>query len=212
MTEVAIIDYKMSNLFSVKSACRKVGLKSVLTSDKSQILDSKIAILPGVGSFGEAMSQLSKNKLDEVIYQFIDSNKPFIGICLGLQLLFESSQEFGPRSGLGVIKGDVKKFLMEKKSDIKYPVPQIGWNKIIKEKSWESSYLKKNKDGDFMYFVHSFYIQPEDKNIILSTTEYGNNKYCSSIKYKNIFATQFHPEKSGDLGLQMYKQIKKSEI
>ena len=172
--DVAIIDYKMSNLFSVQAACNNVGLSSIITSDKKSILNSKIAILPGVGAFGEAIKHIKKSKLDEVIYEFVESGKPFIGICLGLQLLFDNSNEFGNHSGLGLIKGEVKKFKSHKIRNVKYPVPQVGWNRIKCDgANWKDSLLQNNQDGDFMYFVHSYYVKPEEKNIIKSTTKYG---------------------------------------
>jgi imidazole glycerol-phosphate synthase subunit HisH len=208
--DVAIIDYKMSNLFSVQAACENVGLSSVITSDKNEILDAKIAILPGVGAFGEAMLYLRKSKLDDTINQFIESGKPFIGICLGLQLLFESSEEFGVNKGLGLVKGKVKKFQFHSEKFIKYPVPQIGWNKIKRMgTSWEDSLLCNNTNDDFMYFVHSYFVEPDDESIILSQTTYGKTEYCSSIQQNNIFACQFHPEKSGEIGLNIYKNLKK---
>ena len=208
--DVAIIDYKMSNLFSVQAACQKVGLSSIITSEKHEILDAKVAILPGVGAFGEAMKYLGKTKLDDTIYQFVDSGKPFVGICLGLQLLFESSDEFGNNKGLGVVKGKVKKIQFHSEGNIKYPIPQIGWNKITGNTIfWEKTLLCNNQINDFMYFVHSYFVEPENDNIILSTTTYGNLEYCSSIQQNNIFACQFHPEKSGEIGLNIYKNIKK---
>ena len=149
--DVAIIDYKMSNLFSVQAACEKVGLSSTVTSDKNEILDAKVAILPGVGAFGKAMKYLSDSKLDDTIFQFVDSGKPFIGICLGLQLLFESSQEFGDYSGLGLIEGKVKKFEFYSDNSTKYTVPQIGWNTIKQtNSSWDDTLLCNNSNGDFM--------------------------------------------------------------
>ena len=209
--DVAIIDYKMSNLFSVQAACNKVGLSSVITSDKKEILDAKIAILPGVGAFGEAMKHLCELKLDDSISQFVDSGKPFVGICLGLQLLFDSSEEFGENCGLGIVKGKVKKFKFQSNKSEKFPVPQIGWNQIKKtnELLWNDSLLCNSNDGDFMYFVHSYYVEPREKHIILSSTTYGNTEYCSSIQQNNIFASQLHPEKSGDVGLSIYKKLKK---
>ena len=207
--DVAIIDYKMSNLFSVQAACRKVGLSSVITSDKNEILNAKIAILPGVGAFGEAMKYLLNSKLDDCIYRFVDSGKPFIGICLGLQLLFESSDEFGSHKGLGLIKGTVKKFQFIANQSVRYPVPQISWNKITQNSAvWNQTLLCNNHDNDFMYFIHSYYVEPEDKSIVLSKTIYGDKEYCSSIQYHNIFASQFHPEKSGPVGMKIYKELK----
>ena len=209
--DVAIIDYKMSNLHSVQAACKKVGLSSVITSDQMQILDAKVAILPGVGAFGEAMKHLEKSKLDDCIYSFVNTGRPFIGICLGLQLLFEHSEEFGSHSGLGFIKGFVKKFHFRADTNTKYPVPHIGWNKIRQPGGlWNDTLLCKNRDEDFMYFVHSYYVvpEPEDEHVILATTTYGKQKYCSSIQHNNIFATQFHPEKSGETGMKIYQQLK----
>jgi imidazole glycerol-phosphate synthase subunit HisH len=207
--EVAIIDYKMSNLHSIKAACDKVGLASVITDDTREILDAKIAILPGVGAFGEAMSHLAESKLDECILQFVESRRPLIGICLGLQLLFDTSEEFGSHNGLGLVKGSVKKFRFNCSEIGKFPVPQIGWNRIRQNSnSWIRTNLCLNHNDDFMYFVHSYFVAPEDESIILSTTKYGDQEYCSAIQYKNIFATQFHPEKSGNIGLQIFRQIK----
>ena len=208
--DLAIIDYKMSNLHSVREACKKVNIDCEITSKPEKILDAKIAILPGVGAFGEAMLKLQERDLDDCIIRFFESGRPIIGICLGLQLLFESSDEFGSYKGLGLVKGSVKKFDLQTINDVKYPIPQIGWNKIFKnEKDWKDSLLKNNIDGDFMYFVHSHYAEPKDKNIIYSTTLYGQKNFCSSIKFQNIFAVQYHPEKSGENGLKIYKQIRK---
>lgn len=208
MIDVAIIDYKMSNLFSVKAACNKVGLSSVITSNENEILNAKIAILPGVGAFAKAMKSLTHLRLNNTIFKFIETGKPFIGICLGLQLLFDRSEEFGNAEGLGVISGEVKKFKFFTENEIKYPVPQIGWNKVYNNgNSWENTYLENIKVNDFMYFVHSYYVIPDDNKIELSFTNYGGNKYCSSIKKDNIFACQFHPEKSGSAGIAIYKSI-----
>jgi glutamine amidotransferase len=199
----------MSNLHSVQAACRKVGLSSIITSDASQILDAKTAILPGVGAFGEAMVHLAELKLDACIHQFIESNRPLFGICLGLQLLFEHSEEFGSNSGLGIIRGEVKKFQFSTDKQTKYPVPQIGWNKIhCNGAVWNKTLLLENCDEDFMYFVHSYYVVPEDEQMTLSTTTYGKQQYCSAIQHDNIFASQFHPEKSGETGMKLYKQLK----
>lgn len=206
--DVAIIDYKMSNLYSVNAACEKVGLNTIITSDKNKILNAKVAILPGVGAFGESMKNIIDLKLDGVIYDFINSGKLFVGICLGLQLLFEESNEYGTNKGLGIIKGNVSKFKFINKDRIKYPVPQVGWNKIEKYNIlWKNTLLNGLNSDNFMYFVHSYYAQPDDPNCILSFTKYGEKKYCSSIKYKNIFATQFHPEKSGSSGLKIYNNL-----
>ena len=207
-TKIAIIDYKMSNLFSVKAACEKVGLSPIVTSNGEEILSSDLAILPGVGAFGSAMDNIKSLNLDKIIYKYIESGKFFMGICLGLQLLFENSEEFGyAKQGLGIIKGTVKKFNFKKNEKIY--VPQIGWNKIfINEKKSNTLPLKKDLDKSYLYFVHSYYVVPEDSKVILSETKYGEFNYCSSILKDNIFACQFHPEKSGTTGLEIYKNIR----
>ena len=207
--DVAIIDYRMGNLHSVQAACTKVGLSSLITTDTSQILNARAAILPGVGAFGEAMSQLSRTGLDDCIRRYVESGRPFIGICLGLQLLFDRSEEFGDHKGLGIIKGSVRRFRCRTDEPVKYPVPQIGWNRIASNgDSWNNSLLRDNRNGDFMYFVHSYYVQPEEGNLVLTTTEYGGQEYCSAILRDNIFATQFHPEKSGQVGMKIYQNLK----
>jgi len=206
---VAIIDYEMSNLHSVFYACQKLGIKSIITSDNNIILNSKIAILPGVGAYGQAMKKLKSLKLDSTIKKFIDSGKQLIGICLGLQLLFSESEEFGNTKGLNLIEGTIKKIKYNVDSKIRYPIPHVGWNKICKNNSdWKETMLEKNNEFDFMYFVHSYYVDLKDKDKCLTTTNYGEISFCSSINYENIFATQFHPEKSSHQGLKIYEKIK----
>jgi imidazole glycerol-phosphate synthase subunit HisH len=206
---VAIIDYKLGNLHSVKSACDYVKLPSVITDDPEVILKSKAVILPGVGAFKEGMKYLQNSKLDLTIKKFIKTKKPFLGICLGMQLLFDHSEEFGHHPGLGVIKGKIVKFDFNLDKNYNYPIPQIGWNKIyLENRKWKNTILEKNNNEDFMYFVHSYYAIPED-DCILSKTRYGGIEFCSSIQFENIFATQFHPEKSGKKGLNIYKYFKK---
>jgi len=207
---VAIIDYKLGNLHSVKSACEHVGISTIITDNKEEILNSSAAILPGVGAFKEGMNFLQKSKLDLTIKEFIDSKKPFLGICLGMHLLFENSEEFGNHLGLGIVKGKIVKFNFNPKAINKFPIPQIGWNKIYScNRPWANTILGSNKNEDYMYFVHSYYAIPEE-DCILSKTNYGGIEYCSAIQYKNIFATQFHPEKSGKDGLNIYKNFKKN--
>ena len=208
MVDVAIIDYKSGNLYSVQAACNKVGLTSLITSDHNQILDARTAILPGVGAFGEAMSQLGTSRLDECIFSFISSGRPFVGICLGFQLLFESSEEYGEHKGLEIIQGAVKKLSFEKTQQYRYPVPKVGWSKLQPVNSWDGTLLHKNEYNDLMYFTHSYYVKPKNEAIVLATTAYGNNEYCSAIQYKNVFATQFHPEKSGKVGIKIYQTLK----
>ena len=207
--EVAIIDYKMGNLHSVKAACDKVGLASTISSDPDEINDCIAAILPGVGSFAQAMKNINELKLDNCIYRFVETGKILFGICLGMQLLFDISNEFGSNNGLGIIKGRSDKFNFSSKNAKIYPIPQIGWNRIYENNIfWKDTILNNNKNGDFMYFLHSNYVLPLNKNIILSKTIYGRHEFCSSIKINNIFATQFHPEKSGMTGINIYQNLK----
>jgi len=206
---ISIIDYKTSNLHSVKAACEEVGISSRITSKPNELLSSDAAILPGVGSFYRAMENIRKLGLEEAILNFVSSGKSLFGICLGLQLLFEQSEEFGTHEGLSLIRGKVKRFDFSNGNCHKYPVPQIGWNKIMpKNQSWKGTFLDNCDEGTYMYFVHSFYVEPKDEEVILSTSVYGNQQYCSSIKKENIFATQFHPEKSGQKGLEIYRSFK----
>jgi imidazole glycerol-phosphate synthase subunit HisH len=202
--KVVIIDYQMSNLFSVVRAIEQVGYKPIVSNSPEEILAADALILPGVGAFKAAMDNLDKLGLVNPIKKYITSGKPFMGVCLGLQLLFEVSEEFGHHNGLGIIKGVVKRFETSKGGNEK--IPQISWNTIQSETtSWDNTPLKHLKENAFMYFVHSYYVIPKEQQVVLSTTPYCGIEYCSSIKINNIFATQFHPEKSGELGLEIYK-------
>lgn len=199
---IAIIDYQLSNLFSVKHALDSLGAEAVITSDPKIVRQSQAAILPGVGAFGDAMINLKKFKLVPAITELIQSGRPFMGVCLGLQLLFEKSFEFGEHQGLGMVKGKVKKLPVKK-------VPQIAWNQIsyrpATRENWRGSPLKTLKNHHYVYFVHSYYVEPEESKVICSETEYDGFSYCSGILENNIFAVQFHPEKSGPKGIEIYK-------
>lgn len=202
--KVAIIDYKIGNLFSVKQAFEKVGFHAEITSDNQSILSSDILVLPGVGAFGEGINNLRNLNLIQTINKFIESNRPFIGVCLGMQLMMTESDEFGNNMGLNIIQGKVKKF----NSEI-HEVPQIQWNKIYISRKLENKKLfNAISNESYMYFVHSFYCVPEDSNTILATTNYGGTKYPSIIKKNNCIGIQFHPEKSGPKGLTLYENLK----
>jgi glutamine amidotransferase len=209
MKKVAIIDFNMGNIFSVHHACSSIGLKPIVTSDIKIILQADAAILPGVGAFGLAMQNIVELKLVEAIRTFIGTGKPFMGICLGFQLLFSESSEFGVFNGLDCIKGKVLRFPNYHKG-IVMKVPFVGWNKVHisngSKEIWQNTPLGGIQSGTYMYFVHSYYVKPEDANDILSVTEYEGFEYCSSIMHKNIFATQFHPEKSGIDGIKVYEK------
>lgn len=207
--KIAIIDYGMGNLFSVQHACQHNGLTAFLSSEKEQILNSDAIILPGVGAFGDAMTNLIKLDLIGPITDFIQMNKPLMGICLGMQLLFTESEEFGIHKGLNVLPGYIQKFQQPKLQEKKIKIPQIGWNKIIRPKNreWQNTPFSEIQDEEYMYFIHSLYAVPENNNSILSLTDYDGISYCSSILEKNIFAVQFHPEKSAKDGIQIIKNF-----
>ncbi len=206
MKNIAIIDYRMSNMFSIKNALDYLGYKNIITSNPLEIKKADAAILPGVGSFPKAMEQLQKLKLKDVIQDIVYDEKPIMGICLGLQLLFTSSSENYDCEGLNIIDGKV-----ENLSDhmTQGTVPHIGWNKT-KVKTYskndisELDILLKN---NFFYFVHSYFVIPKNKESVYTETCIGDFKFCSSIKQKNILGLQFHPEKSGLKGLWIFKHF-----
>ncbi len=205
--KIAIIDYKMSNIFSIKNALDYLGYENEVTSDYKIIASADGAVLPGVGSFPDAMKHIKKLDLHHAIDEFVLSGKPFMGICLGLQLLFSESEEFGHTEGLGVIEGSVNHF--SKHSSIKR-VPHVGWNKVLLKRSDNNSYKRNEEllhlfgDNDYFFFVHSCYVKPNKFKDILTETQYDKHIFCSSILRENIFATQFHPEKSGPRGLKIF--------
>jgi len=208
--KVAIIDYEMGNMFSVDHACKYVGLDSVITKDKDVIMNSDAAILPGVGAFGNCMDNLKKLDLISPIHDFVATGKPFLGICLGLQLLFTESEEFGVSKGLDLVKGNVVKFPNKTTEGKLIKVPQIGWNHIhnpsdSNDNRWSRSILKDTTPKEFMYFVHSYYVKPDNDEDILTMTNYEGIEYCSGVMKNNITAFQFHPEKSGNEGIKIYQ-------
>jgi glutamine amidotransferase len=205
--KIIIIDYQSGNLFSISQALTNVGLNVKISSEADDIATADAIVLPGVGAFGAAMFNLEKMGLVEPIKEFVNSGKPFLGICLGLQLLFNSSDEFDSSRGLDIMKGNVKRFKNSDEAGKIIKVPQIAWNTIHKTEnsSWEGTPLYDIGEEKDMYFVHSFYVIPDDKKVILTQTNYGGLNYASSILNKNIFACQFHPEKSAAQGLKIYK-------
>lgn len=197
---IAIIDYGAGNLHSVKNALDFLGTDSFISSDEDEILNAKKVILPGVGAFGNAIENLKENNLDNVIKKVIDNNTCFLGICLGLQLLFEESEETEGVKGLGIFKGKVVK--IPKTPDIK--IPHMGWNSIKTSK--ESRLLYGLGEDPFVYFVHSYYINAQNKSDVSAYTEYGQNLGIA-VERDNVFATQFHPEKSGEVGMKILKNF-----
>lgn len=207
--KIAIVDYQVSNLFSVKHACDAVGVSAEISSDREFISQADGLILPGVGAFGDAMVNLKRLDLIDVMLEAIKRGKAFMGVCLGMQLLMTTSEEFGHHQGLNILSGTVKKFPSKNPAGEILRVPQIGWNTIYSPKQtkavWEESPLRSLAQNDYVYFVHSFYVTPDDPTLILSLTNYNGFEYASSLQQDNISAFQFHPEKSGQDGIKIYK-------
>jgi glutamine amidotransferase len=203
--KVVIIDYQLGNLFSVKQACDTIGINATISSDREDVLNADALILPGVGAFIEAINNLKSFGLDTAIQEKVKNGTPIFGICLGLQLLFTESEEFGAGNGLDLISGVIKRF-PENFEKRKIKVPHIAWNTIYKsDQNWDKIALKELKNNDFMYFIHSYYVKPSDNSCVLTKTNYDGIEFCSSILKDNIFATQFHPEKSAEKGISIYK-------
>jgi imidazole glycerol-phosphate synthase subunit HisH len=196
---IAIVDYGMGNLRSVEKGFKKVGIDTIVTSDPKVIDNSGAVVLPGVGAFRDCIRNLTDLSLTEAVIRSIRKGKPYLGICLGLQVLFSESEEFGVCKGLDVFRGKVVRFKFE---SFEGKVPHMGWNNLNIVK--KPPILSEITDNSFFYFVHSFYVLPEDKGIIAGTTDYGIT-FTSMVWKDNIFATQFHPEKSQELGLKILK-------
>lgn len=202
---VGIIDLKINNIFSIFKATQEANFRCKIISKKENYKKYDLIILPGVGSFREAMKKIKKENIDKKIYDFVEDNsKKLLGICLGMQLLFEGSAEFGNTKGLNLLSGTVEKF---KKKEVKI-VPHMNWNKIYL-KNFNNTSVFKTFDKKNFYFVHSFYCKIKNKKNLLSYTKHENFKFCSSVLHKNILGTQFHPEKSGKIGINFLKKIEK---
>jgi glutamine amidotransferase len=202
---IVIIDYGLGNVQSIKNALYSIGCTNVLLSHKkTEVLNADGVILPGVGAFGHGMNELAKRKLPETLYEYVATGKPLLGICLGMQLMFESSEEFGLNNGLSLIQGAVKKF----PDNLQGKLPHISWNKLkFKQDDVSASILSGIGEIPDMYFVHSYVCHPKDNTTILSTTEYGGIEFCSSFQENNIYGCQFHPEKSAINGLKVMKNF-----
>ena len=197
---VAIIDYDAGNIKSVEKAIQFLGEEAVITREKDILLSSDHVILPGVGAFGDAMEKLEKYELVDVIKEITGKGTPFLGICLGLQLLFESSEEAPGVQGLGILKGKIKKF--PENQGLK--VPQIGWNSLKYDNP--GRLFRDVPEYSYVYFVHSYYLEAADSAIVKASTEYIVNVHAS-VEQDNVFACQFHPEKSSDTGLKILKNF-----
>ncbi len=204
---IAIVDYGMGNLRSVQKGFEKVGTPARVVQDPASVRSASAVVLPGVGAFRDCMRHLEERSLTDSIRAHIEAGKPYLGICLGLQILFTESEEFGRFEGLDIIPGKVRKFRFERAeggTKSRYKIPHMGWNAIRKLSA--PPVLADVPDGAYLYFVHSYYVDPEDPAVVATRTEYGV-EFTSMIWKDNIFATQFHPEKSQALGLSILKNF-----
>lgn len=212
--KAAIVDFSLGNLFSVKLACDSVGIDAEIITDKATILEADIVILPGVGAFRDAMENLHKLDLVEPLRDIAqNSEQLLVGICLGQQLLMTESYEFGTHQGLGIFEGEVVPFDKPKGKVANEPrilkVPQVGWNAVrpAPNSNWSESPLRHIEDGENMYFVHSYYVKPNNVDVVLAETTYGDVTFASSLKKDTVFSCQFHPERSGTIGLTIYEEF-----
>lgn len=197
---IAIIDYDAGNLKSVEKAFKYIGEEAVISRDRDEILAADKVVLPGVGSFGDAMGKLKNYNLVNTIYDVVDKKTPFLGICLGLQLLFNRSDESDGVSGLGVLDGEILR--IPDKEGLK--IPNIAWNSLDLQNN--GRLFKNVKDQSFVYFVHSYYLKANSEDIVTATIDYSTRIHAS-VEKDNVFACQFHPEKSGNVGLQILKNF-----
>ncbi|WP_297424261.1 imidazole glycerol phosphate synthase subunit HisH [Clostridium sp.] len=200
---IVIIDYGMGNLKSVKNALDFLGLENKISSDIEDIRNAKALILPGVGAFPDAMETIEKLSLDKIIKEEVGKNKPLLGICLGMQLLFENGYEGVERKGLGLLKGNIIKMKDDKEKNIK--IPHIGWNNLIYKK--KNELFDSIEEGKFVYYVHSYFAQDYNDEDLVAYSEYGENKIPGVVRKDNVMGAQFHPEKSGSVGLTILKNF-----
>ena len=201
---IAIIDYDAGNIRSVEKAFEYLGQDTKVTRDTSEIFRADHVVLPGVGAFGDAMGRIREYDLEDTIREVVKKEVPFLGICLGLQLLFDRSDESDGVSGLGILRGEIKQIPAKDDKGGSYKIPQIGWNSL--KFRGEGRLFKGLEDEPFVYFVHSFYLRAADRNIVTATTDYGVS-IDASVESGNVFACQFHPEKSSEVGMQILKNF-----
>ena len=203
MTTIAIIDYEIGNILSILSAFKKVGAQPKLTRDRDEIMSADGVVLPGVGAYSHGMGKLKEHLLDEIIKDFAASGKPVLGVCLGMQLLLSSSNEFGFTEGLNLVPGLVTPLNML--DPMVQKLPHVSWNEleVPNDKSWHGTILDGINSGEDMYFVHSYMAIPDDINNILSLTTYSGSRFCSSVQNGNVYGCQYHPEKSAGKGLNI---------
>lgn len=206
MAKVTIIDYGIGNLLSVRRAMEYFGAEVVYSGSPSEIANSDRLILPGVGAFAKSMDALRQQNLIPAIHEFVSRERPFLGICLGMQMLLESSDEFGEHAGLGLIPGRVVAIPNKGIDHSSHCIPHIGWNALVmseRRPSWSGTLLDGTKNGEYVYFVHSFTAIPKDERHRLADCHYNGLVISAAISRDNVAGCQFHPEKSGDVGLRM---------
>lgn len=205
--QFVILDYGLGNIRSVANALHKLNLKSIVSSNILDINDSCAMIIPGVGAFRHGMENLERIKLIEPILKFVSSGRLVLGICLGMQMMMETSEEFGKTDGLKLIKGNVQKIDLTLSDQ--HRLPHIGWNSISpgKKEKWDNTILCDIDQNDRVYFLHSYAVSPDNEDHILALTKYGDCEFVASIQSENVLGCQFHPEKSGEIGLKILKNF-----
>lgn len=213
---VAIVDYALGNIESVRLAFAHVGVEAIVSADPDEVADARALVLPGVGAFGDAMAALEKRGLVRVLIDFAASGRPLVGICLGMQLLLGHSEEFGSHEGLGLVPGAVRRFPSPQLADdARYgpgaKVPQVGWNRVEapahRRDGWQGTLLEGLESGAHMYFMHSYYVDPESRDVVLAESEYAGVRFCSALQWANVTGFQFHPERSAEAGLSIYRNF-----
>ena len=218
LKKITIVDCGMGNLFSIDRAIGYFDCQPIITSDSSKIASAERLILPGVGAFGKGMHELESRGLVDAIREFVKTERPLLGICLGMQLLMTKSYEFGLHYGINLIEGDVVRFQDPHAQGFSFKIPHVGWNKIVSpalkdngnalgDSTWGGTILDTTPPNSYFYFVHSYVVMPFNELHILAETEYGHNRFCSVVNKDNLFGCQFHPEKSGSIGLDLLKRF-----
>lgn len=208
MKKVSIIDYGMGNLLSMQRALEKNGAQVSVATTPEEILLADRLVLPGVGAFPDGMAELNTRGMISAIHEYVKTGKILLGVCLGMQMLFDESEEIQATTGLGLIKGRVIKLPEMQANGQLNKVPHVAWSQIYPtENSWENTFLRTTQPGTFMYFVHSFYAVPDNENSILAQSPFGDIQFCAAARSENVWGTQFHPEKSGEEGLKLLRKF-----
>ena len=208
----SIVDFGGGNLYNVRRACLQAGIDATITADPADVLAAEAVVLPGIGAMGEAMKSLREKGLDDAVREAAARGTPIFGVCLGMQILMTEGTEFETHEGLGLLPGSVVRFPRRDAAGEALRVPHIGWNSIepagaSAEVAWSDTPLAATAPGEHFYFVHSYHVMPEDNSTVVARTSYGGIDFPSAIARGNIFACQFHPERSGPAGLGMYRQF-----